>query len=106
MSKILVVYYSLDGNTQYAADQIQDITGADLEQLIPEKEPTRKGFRKYAEGGFTALVHYKPRIRKLKHDRSGPAPPLRPWKLSSTRNLSQASSSSSAPAQHPEKRTR
>lgn len=68
MSKILVVYYSLDGNTQYAADQIQDITGADLEQLIPEKEPTRKGFRKYAEGGFTALVHYKPRIRKLKHD--------------------------------------
>lgn len=70
MSKILVVYYSLDGNTELAANQIQDITGADLEQLIPEREPTRKGLGKYAEGGFTALIHYKPRIKKLKHNLS------------------------------------
>lgn len=68
MSRILVVYYSLDGNTELAANQIQDITGADLEQLIPEREPTRKGFRRYAEGGFQALVHYKPRIKRLKHN--------------------------------------
>ena len=67
MSKILVVYYSLDGNTELAANQIKDITGADLEQLIPEHEPVRKGFRKLAAGGFQALIHYKPRIKRLRH---------------------------------------
>lgn len=71
MSKILVVYYSLDGNTEFAANTIKDITGADLEQLIPEREPTRSGFRKYAEGGFQALIHFKPRIKRLKHDPTG-----------------------------------
>ena len=68
MSKILTVYYSLDGNTEFAADQIRSITGADLEKLIPEKEPTRSGFLKLLEGGFQALIHYKPRIARLKHD--------------------------------------
>lgn len=68
MSKILIVYYSLDGNTEFAADQLKSITGADIEKLIPENEPTRSGFLKILEGGFTALVHYKPRIRHLKHD--------------------------------------
>jgi flavodoxin len=68
MSKILVVYYSLDGNTELAANQIKDITGADLEQLIPEHEPVRKGFRKLAAGGFQALIHYKPRIKRLRHN--------------------------------------
>ncbi len=68
MSKILVVYYSLDGNTEFAADQIRSITGADIEKLIPEREPTRSGFSKILEGGFQALIHYKPRIAHLKHD--------------------------------------
>lgn len=71
MSKTLIVYYSLDGNTRLAAEDIADITGADLEKLIPEREPTRKGFGKILEGGLAALIHYKPRIRHLKHDPTG-----------------------------------
>lgn len=67
MSKILVVYYSLEGNTELAAEDLRQITGADLEKLIPESEPDGKNFSKYLVGGFTALTRYKPRIKALKH---------------------------------------
>ena len=67
MSDILVVYYSLEGNTELAANDLHEITGADLEKLIPENEPDGKSFTKYLAGGFTALTHYKPRIKALKH---------------------------------------
>ena len=79
MSKILVVYYSLDGNTELAANQIKDITGADLEQLIPEHEPVRKGFRKLAAGGFQALI-LKTMKRLSSPPRYGLAPVRRQWK--------------------------
>lgn len=68
MSKTLIVYYSLDGGTKLVADLLHDRTGGDLQQLIPEKEPAGGGLRKLAEGGFTALIHYKPRIKHLRHD--------------------------------------
>ena len=63
MSKILVVYYSLDGNTELAANQIKDITGADLEQLIPEHEPVRKGFRSLPQVVFRLSSTISPESR-------------------------------------------
>ena len=49
--KSIVIYYSLDGNTKYAAGKIADRLGADLIQLIPAKEyPTGK-ISKYFWGG-------------------------------------------------------
>ena len=41
--KILIVYYSLEGNTKYVAEKIAEQTGADLLCLEPEKAyPTGK----------------------------------------------------------------
>ena len=38
-----VVYYSLEGNTQYAAEKVAGELGADLIRLVPVKEyPTGK----------------------------------------------------------------
>lgn len=55
--KILVVYYSLEGNTEFVAKEIGRCTGADLLRLVPEKEIPVSGFGKYFFGGKAALTH-------------------------------------------------
>lgn len=62
--KILVVYYSLEGNTEFVAKEIGRCTDADLVRLVPEKEIPTSGFGKYFFGGKAALTrsftHLKP----------------------------------------------
>ena len=45
--KTLIVYYSLEGNTDYAANRIKEKTGADLLRLIPKKAYADKGIKKF-----------------------------------------------------------
>lgn len=52
--KTLVVYYSFEGNTEYAAKIIAGRLGADLLQLKAGNEPP-SGFGKYLIGGRAAL---------------------------------------------------
>lgn len=52
--KILLVYYSLDGNTDFVAQAIAKETGADLVRLHQVKEPP-EGLGKYLTGGREAL---------------------------------------------------
>ena len=49
--KALIVYYSMGGNTEYAARKTAAQTGADLLRLEPEKEYPSSGFRKFFRGG-------------------------------------------------------
>ena len=42
--KTLVVYYSLEGNTEYVAEKIREALGADLLKLVPKKAYHDKGF--------------------------------------------------------------
>ncbi|MBR1854103.1 MAG: flavodoxin [Lachnospiraceae bacterium] len=89
--KDLVVYYSLEGNTEYVANKIRDRIGADTLRLVPKKAYHDKGFAKFFWGGKSAVMAEKPELEEyhvdlVEYDRiifafpvwaSNFAPPLR-----------------------------
>jgi flavodoxin len=54
--KTLVVYYSLEGNTEYVANKIKEKTGADVLKLVPQKAYPNKGFGKFFFGGGSSVI--------------------------------------------------
>ena len=60
--KTLVVYYSLEGNTEYVAEKIKEAIGADLLKLVPKKAYHDKGFAKFFWGGKSAVMAEKPEL--------------------------------------------
>ena len=66
---ILVVYYSFDGNTKYAAQRIADRLGADLLELKAENEPPRNAL-KFLVGGKSVLMGEKALLHRFKEDPS------------------------------------
>ena len=60
--KSLIVYYSLEGNTEYVADIIKDAIGADTLRLVPKKAYHDKGFAKFFWGGKSAVMAEKPEL--------------------------------------------
>ena len=64
----LIVYYSLQGNTQYAAEQIAERLGADTLRLVPVKKFPDKGFRKFLWGGKSAVMAEKPELEPYRFD--------------------------------------
>lgn len=62
--KKLVVYYSLDGNTRFAAQTLSEATGADLLELVPVKKMTRGGL-KFLWGGKQVIMKEKPKLLPL-----------------------------------------
>lgn len=87
----LIVYYSLEGNTDYAAKRIAEQIGADLLCLRPIKVYATKGLAKFLHGGKSALTGETPELEAYEvnlsaYDRvilgfpvwaSNPAPPIR-----------------------------
>ena len=66
--KTLIVYYSLEGNTDYAAKLIAENLSADLLCLVPEKAyPTGK-VSKYIWGGKAAVMSEKPKLQPYEFD--------------------------------------
>lgn len=61
--KSIIVYYSLEGNTEYIADKLEDILGAGKLRLIPEKAYADKGFAKFFWGGKSAVMAEKPKLK-------------------------------------------
>ena len=70
MSKDLVVYYSLEGNTEYVAEILKEKTGADLLKLVPKKAYHDKGFAKFLWGGKSAVMAEKPELEDINVDLS------------------------------------
>lgn len=68
MSKILMVYYSLEGNTEFAAAEAAKYADIDLERLVPDKEPPKDGFGKFFWGGKSAVFKEESVLEPLKHD--------------------------------------
>ena len=66
--KALIVYYSMGGNTEYAAGRIAEKLGADLLRLEPEKAYPDSGFRKFLWGGKSAVMEEKPRLKPYQFD--------------------------------------
>ena len=58
--KTIIVYYSMEENTDYAAKKIAEIIGADLLRIYPKKAYPSGGFRKCLWGGKSAVMAEKP----------------------------------------------
>ena len=66
--KTIVVYYSLEGNTDLAAKKIAEKTGADLLRLEPVKAYPDSGFRKFFWGGKSAVMAETPALQAYAFD--------------------------------------
>lgn len=66
--KTLVVFFSLEGNTEYAAKKISEKTGASLLKLVPKKAYHDKGFAKFFFGGKSAVMAEKPELESYDID--------------------------------------
>lgn len=60
--KKLIVYYSLEGNTELIAGKILKYLEADVIRLIPKKEYPKGNFKKYIWGGRSATFGEKPKL--------------------------------------------
>ena len=61
--RTLIVYYSLEGNTAHAAEQIAAALPADTLRLEPVKAYPDKGFRKFFWGGKSAVMGEMPALQ-------------------------------------------
>ena len=68
--KALVVYYSLEGNCKFIAEEIKKETGADILELKPVNDISKKGFFRYFSGGYQALREKKPELKPVNIDLS------------------------------------
>ncbi len=66
--KDIIVYYSMLGNTEYAAKLIAENTGADTLRIEPEKAYPDKGFKKFFWGGKSAVMGDKPKLLPYEFD--------------------------------------
>lgn len=62
MAENLIVYYSLEGNTDWTVREIADRVDADLLRLEPKKAYPDSGFKKYFWGGKSATMKEKPEL--------------------------------------------
>ena len=60
--KTLIVYFSLEGNTEYAAKRIADGIGADTLRLVPKKAYRDRGLGKFFWGGKSAVMAEHPEL--------------------------------------------
>ena len=66
--KTLIVFYSLEGNTAWAAGRIAEAIGADTLRLEPEKAYPSSGFKKFFWGGKSAVMAETPKLRPYAFD--------------------------------------
>lgn len=65
---VLVVFYSLTGNTKLLAENIADEIGADLLELKPADEINKDSKLKFMFGGGQAIMHLKPKLEPYEVD--------------------------------------
>ena len=66
--KALIVYYSMGGNTEYAAKKIAERIGVETLRLEPVKAYPDSGFRKFLRGGKSAVMAEKPKLKPYRFD--------------------------------------
>ena len=66
--KSVVVYYSLEGNTDYAAQRISEAIGADLVRLRPVKAYPNGRIHKFLWGGKSAVMAETPKLEPYEFD--------------------------------------
>ncbi|MBQ3841683.1 MAG: flavodoxin [Ruminiclostridium sp.] len=68
MGKSLIVYYSFEGNTEFAARTLAKHIGAYVERIIPLKQPPKKGFGKFFWGGKSVVMKERPVLEPLQRE--------------------------------------
>ncbi len=72
--KTAIVYYSLEGNTQYTANRIaailKETCEIDIIRIEPEKAYPNKGFKKFFWGGKSAVMAEMPTLQPYEFDAS------------------------------------
>ena len=66
--RTLIVYYSLEGNTEYAARRIAAQIGAEMLRLEPVKAFPSSGFKKFFWGGKSAVMGETPELMPYRFD--------------------------------------
>ena len=68
MSNTLVIWYSLEGNTESAVSALRKVMEFDDARLVPEKEPPKSGAKKFLVGGGSVIRKEKPRLAPVGAD--------------------------------------
>ncbi|MBR6348533.1 MAG: NAD(P)H-dependent oxidoreductase [Spirochaetales bacterium] len=58
----VIIYYSLQGNCEYVANEIAKDLGIQAVRLVPEIEPPKKGFGMFFKGGGMVVKKKKPAL--------------------------------------------
>ena len=66
--KTLIVYFSLEGNTKWAVEQIAATLPADTLALVPKSAYPDKGFKKFLWGGKSAVMKEAPALEPYSVD--------------------------------------
>ncbi len=66
--KTVIVYYSLEGNTDWAARELAARLGAELLRIEPETEYPSKGMKKFLWGGKSAVMGEMPKLKPYRFD--------------------------------------
>jgi flavodoxin len=66
--KVLIAFYSLEGNTKFLAKHIAKTIGADMLEIKTIKDVKTKGLTKYLWGGRQAMMGQKPEIHPTDKD--------------------------------------
>ena len=66
MSKAIVLFYSLEGNTKKVATLLSKKMNVPCEEIKPKKDLKSKGFSKYLWGGQQVIMNKKPELMPLK----------------------------------------
>lgn len=61
--RILVAFYSMEGNTRLVAGTIAEEAGADILELAPLRELPSKGIKRYFWGGKSAFFRERPKLK-------------------------------------------
>lgn len=66
--KTLIVYYSLEGNTEYAAKKIAEACGFATLRLVPVNKYPDRGFKKFFWGGKSSVMAETPELEPYSFD--------------------------------------
>lgn len=66
--KVLIVYYSLEGNTKLIGQSIANAVNADIFELETKKEIKSQGFMKYFWGGKQVMMKEQPELLPFNKD--------------------------------------
>ena len=66
--RMIVVFYSFEGNTKLIAENIAGTISADILELKPKKEIRSKGFMKYFRGVKAVITRAMPELSPIQRD--------------------------------------